>query len=219
MIEEARHPDLTVDWEIPPTTSGWVGRLERFMGPGKTRAETGIEILGGAFGFAALVAVSATDEVVRSWSSLQVALGVVLALDLVGGALTNATNSAKRWYHRPGPGRVRARLAFVAAHVAHLAVVAFVLLPDDATWWWTHVTLLAVAAVLIEVVPVEVKRPTAVAALVCAVALGQAFAPVDGVLALVPVLFHLKLLLGHLVPEAPLVPRPAGVPEGREAKA
>lgn len=218
MIEETMHPDLIVDWTIPPTAPGWGGRLERFMGPGKTRAETRIEILGGAFGLAALVALSATDDVVRSWSSLQLALGVVLALDLVGGALTNATNSAKRWYHRPGPGRVRARLAFLAAHVAHLAVVAFVLLPNNATWWWTHVTLLAVTALLIEVVPVEVKRPAAVAALVCAVALGQAFAPVDGVLALVPVLFYLKLLLGHLVPEAPLVARPAGVPEGGEAK-
>lgn len=199
------HPNLTVDWTIPPTAPGWGGRLERFMGPGKTRAETIVEVAGGTVGFAALAALAVTDDAVRGWSSLQIGLGVILALDLVGGALTNATNAAKRWYHRPGPGRGRARLLFLAAHVIHLAVVAFVLLPNDATWWWTHLALLAASSVLVAWAPVEVKRPTAVAALICAVALGQAIAPVEGVLALIPVLFYLKLLLGHLVPEAPLV--------------
>lgn len=211
------HPKLTVDWTIPPTAPGWSGRLERFMGPGKTRAETVVEVAGGVLGFAALLVLALTDDAVRGWSTLQVVLAVILALDLVGGVLTNATNSAKRWYHRPGTGRVRARLVFVAAHILHLAVVAFVLLPDDATWWWTHLALLAASSVLIEWVPVEVKRPTAVAALVCAVALGQAIAPVEGVLSLVPVLFYLKLLVGHLVPEAPLVERPGAAPSGLEA--
>lgn len=210
------HPDLTIDWTIPPTAPGWGGRIERFMGPGKTRAETIVELLGGALGFAAVVALAANDETVRAWSSLQIGLGVVLALDLIGGVLTNATNSAKRWYHRPGSGRTRARLGFVAAHVLHLAVVAFVLLSSDVAWWWTQVSLLAVSAVLVELVPVEVKRPTAVAALVCAVALGQTLAPLDGVLALFPVLFYLKLLVGHLVPEAPLATRHPSVHAVRE---
>ena len=206
------HPDLTIDWTIPPTAPGWGGLLERFMGPGETRAETVVELIGGAVAFAAVVAVAASDEAVRAWSSLQIGLGVVLALDLIGGVLTNATSSAKRWYHRPGPGRIRARLWFVAVHVVHLAVVAFVLLPGNLLWWWTHVGLLAVSAALIEMVPVEVKRPTAFAALMCAVAAGQAVAPLAGVLALVPVLFHLKLLVGHLLPEAPLSTRLAAVP-------
>lgn len=201
------HPDLAVDWTIPPTAPGWSGRLERFMGPGKTRAESIVETVGGTLGFAALAALAATDESVQRWSSLEIGLAVVLALDLVGGVLTNATNSAKRWYHRPGSGRARARLAFVAAHVVHLAVVAFVLLPDGTAWWWTHLALLVVSSVVIELVPVDVRRPTAVAALVVAVTLGQAIAPVEGVLVVVPALFYLKLLLGHLVPEAPLVAR------------
>ena len=211
------HPNLTIDWTIPPTASGWGGRLERFMGPGKTRAEIIVELVGGVLGLAAIAALAATDEAVRAWSSPQIGLGVVLAIDLVGGALTNATNSAKRWYHRPGPRQVRSRLMFLAAHVVHLAVIAYILLPNDATWWWTHLTLLAVSSLLIEAVPVEVRRPTAVAALVCAVGLGQAVAPVEGVLVLVPVLFYLKLLLGHLVPEAPLVERPCVASTGQEA--
>jgi hypothetical protein len=90
-------PDLSVDWEIPATSSGWPGRLERFMGPGKTRAESTVELLGGAAGVAALLAAAATDEALRSWSSVQLGLAAILALDLVGGVLTNATNSAKRW--------------------------------------------------------------------------------------------------------------------------
>jgi len=212
------HPNFTIDWTIPPTAPGWGGRMERFMGPGKTRAETTVELVGGVLGIAAIVAVAATDEAVRAWSSLQIGLGAVLALDLVGGALTNATNSAKRWYHRPGPKRVRSRLMFLAAHVVHLAVVAFLLLQDGATWWWTHLILLAASSLLIEAMPVEVKRATAVAALVCAVALGQAIAPVDGVMALVPVLLYLKLVLGHLVPEAPLVERPPVASAGQGAR-
>lgn len=199
------HPHLSVDWVIPSTRPGWPGRLERFMGPGKTRAESTVEVLGGLLCVAALIATAATDETVASWSVLQLGLGAVLALDLVGGVLTNATNSAKRWYHRPGSGRARARLLFVATHVVHLAVIAFVLLPDGERWWWTHVGLLAVSTAVIEVVPVEVKRPTAMAALVFAVVVGQAVAPVSGVVGLVPTLFYLKLLVGHMVPEAPLV--------------
>jgi hypothetical protein len=93
----------------------------------------------------------------------------------------------------------------VATHILHLAVVGFVLLPDGARWWWTHLALLAASTALIEAVPVGVKRPTAMAALVFAVAVGQAVAPTTGVLSLVPALFYLKLLVGHLVPEAPLV--------------
>jgi hypothetical protein len=199
------HPELNVDWEIPSTPPGWGGRLERFMGPGKTRAESAVEMLGGTIGFAALAAAAATDDAVKSWSSIELGLAVILALDLVGGVLTNATNSAKRWYHRPGPGRRRARFLFVATHVLHLAVVAFVLLPDGARWWWTHLALLAISTALVELVPVEIKRPTAMAALVFAVAAGQAVAPIAGVLSLVPALFYLKLLVGHMVPEAPLV--------------
>jgi hypothetical protein len=198
------HPDLSTDWAIPATPPGWAGRLERFMGPGKSRAESTVEILGGLLGVGALVAAAATDDAVKSWSAVQLGLAALLALDLVGGVLTNATNSAKRWYHRPGRGRVRARLLFVAAHVMHLAVVAFVLLPDGARWWWTHLALLAISTALIESVPVEVKRPTAMAALVFALAVGQTVAPTEGVLSLVPALFYLKLLVGHLVPEAPL---------------
>jgi hypothetical protein len=203
------HPDLTVDWAIPPTSPGLSGRVERFMGPGKSGSETLVETLGGALCFCCIVALAAADESVRGWSSLQIGLVVVLALDLVGGALTNATNSAKRWYHRPGRGRRRGRLLFLVVHLLHLAVVAFVLLPSDLTWWWTHLSLLAVAAVAVEWVPVEVKRPVAVASLICAVAVGQVIAPLDGVLALFPVLFYVKLVLGHLVPEAPLVARHA----------
>ena len=211
------HNHLTVDWTIPPTAPGWAGQIERFMGPGKTREEIIVEVGGGALAVAAVATLAATDESVREWSSLQVALAVVVGLDLVGGVLTNATNSAKRWYHRPGPGRVRARLGFALAHVAHLAVVAFVLLPGHAAlWWWTHVAFLTGSSLLIELVPVEVKRPTAVTALVCAVALGQAVAPVGGVLTLVPVLLYLKLLVGHLVPEAPLTASQVVAANGQE---
>ena len=35
-----------IDWTIPATPPGWRGSLERFMGPGKARAELRAELAG-----------------------------------------------------------------------------------------------------------------------------------------------------------------------------
>lgn len=202
--------DVDVDWNIPQTPAGRRGTLERFMGPGKTREESLVEMVGGVVAFAAILWLAWGDEQVQAWTALQIVLGIVLALDLVGGVLTNATNSAKRWYHRPGSGRRRARMLFISAHILHLVVVAFVLLPDDTTWFATHLALLAFGTLVIELAALEVKRPLAACAVLVAVVVGQAVAPLEGILVLVPVVFYMKLLMGHLVPEAPLVRRAVG---------
>ncbi|MEV6523724.1 hypothetical protein AB0M43_17375 [Longispora sp. NPDC051575] len=189
--------DLRVDWRVPPDT-GW---LDRFMGPGKSRAESLVEYVGGACCVALLAAYC--WRTADGLSSLQLTVIGVLALDLVGGVLTNATNAAKRWYHRtPSP---RGRLTFVAAHVLHLAAVAFLVLPDGAAWFVVNTLLLLGAAVLIERVAPHLRRPVAMSAYMVAVLVNLLAFPVPAVLAWFAAFFFLKLLVCHLVPEAPLV--------------
>ncbi|MGW6918735.1 hypothetical protein ACWGB8_33685 [Kitasatospora sp. NPDC054939] len=195
--------DLEVDWAIPPSGAGLGGRLERFMGPGKSRAESAAEFAGAAVCVLLLVAGIAASGAYRDWSGWQLVVVAVAGLDLVGGVLTNATNAAKRWYHREAPGVRRARLLFVGAHVVHLAAFGLVVL-DDPVWLLGNGALLAAGAAAVEFAPVELKRVTAMTAYAAAVLVGLFWLEVPTALAWFGPLFFLKLLVCHLVPEAPL---------------
>ncbi|MER6913519.1 hypothetical protein ABT354_17775 [Streptomyces sp. NPDC000594] len=197
----------TVDWEIPPTPDGMAGRLERFMGPGKTRAESAVEMGGGALCAALLLAglwSPAGSGLRESWSTVQLIVVVLAGLDLIGGIITNATNAAKRWYHRPAPGTRRARLLFVGAHLAHLAVLGLVVLDGDLGWVLGNAALLLAGAVAVEYSPVPLARPVAVTVWTAAVLVNLFWLSVPLALLWFAPLFHLKLLVCHLVPEAPL---------------
>ncbi|MCE9670543.1 hypothetical protein LY474_22315 [Myxococcus stipitatus] len=197
--------DLRIDWTIPATPAGWEGGLERFMGPGRSRVELAVELGGGAVTAGLLGLLIWRGPERDAWSWPQTLVVVLIALDLVGGVLTNATNAAKRWYHRdanPWP-----RLGFVASHLLHLTAVGLLLLGQDWTWSLSNAVLLLGSAVLIERIPAEGKRPVAMAAFMVALIVNLALFPLPPSLAWIPPLFYLKLLVGHLVPEAPLYRR------------
>ncbi|MFI8339359.1 hypothetical protein ACIF8W_04680 [Streptomyces sp. NPDC085639] len=196
--------DLDIRWEIPPTSPGPLGRLERFMGPGKSRSESVVEIAG-AGGCAVLLAAGLwSSDAHRAWSGLQWAVVALIGLDLLGGILTNATNSAKRWYHRQAPGTRRARLLFVSAHVLHLAAMGLVVLGGDRGWTLANTALLLTAAAAVEFTPLHLKRPAAMALYSAAVVVNLFWLAVPSALAWFAPLFFLKLLVCHLVPEAPM---------------
>lgn len=199
--------DLRIDWTIPATPSGWEGGLERFMGPGKSRVEFAVELWGGVVtaGLLGLLIWRAPER--EAWSWLQTVVVVLVGFDLVGGVLTNATNAAKRWYHRDASSR--GRLAFVASHLLHLLAVGFLVLGQDWRWSLINAGLLFVGAVLVERIPAEGKRPVAMAAFMVALVVNLSLFPLPPSLAWIPPLFFLKLLVGHLVPEAPLYRRGA----------
>ncbi|MFF2773403.1 hypothetical protein ACFVU3_00705 [Streptomyces sp. NPDC058052] len=201
-------PDRT-----PPAPPGLLGRLERFMGPGKTRAESVVEAAGVGVCAVLLAAGTWSGGTLRGWSGLQLAVTALIALDLLGGVLTNATNAAKRWYHRPRPGARRTRLLFVSAHLLHLAVVAALLLDGDPGWFLGNAALLAAGALLVEFSPAPVRRPVAMGAYTAAVLTGFFWLTVPPGLIWFGPLFFLKLLVCHLVPEAEPAAPPAG---GRE---
>ncbi|MGP3683379.1 hypothetical protein ACTVZO_01490 [Streptomyces sp. IBSNAI002] len=196
--------DLWISWEIPAAQPGLAGRMERFMGPGKSRSESVVETLG-ILGCAVLLAAGLwTSGATRDWSTAQLVVVALIGLDLIGGVPTNATNAAKRWYHRADPGARRARLLFVSAHLIHLAAMGLGVLSGDLMWTLANAVLLLGGAVVVEFVPVHLKRPVAMALLMTAVLVNLFWLPVPAALAWFAPLFFLKLLVSHLVPEAPL---------------
>ncbi|MFJ3631631.1 hypothetical protein [Streptomyces sp. NPDC090112] len=196
--------DLRISWEIPATPPGLAGRLERFMGPGKTRSESAVETVG-LIGCALLLAAGLWESgAAREWTAGQLVVVALAGLDLIGGVLTNATNAAKRWYHRADRGARRARLVFVSAHLLHLAAVGLYVLSGDLAWTASNAVLLLGGAAAVEFAPVHLRRPVSMAVLMAAVLVNLFWLPVPTALAWFAPLFFLKLLVCHLVPEAPL---------------
>jgi hypothetical protein len=123
----------------------------------------------------------------------------VVAFDLVGGAVVNATAAAKRRFHGPGRGRAH-HLGFVAAHVQ-----PFLLALTVPGFGWTAAALgyglaLAGAATVLAAGP-PIRRPLAFAITAVGSVAALVAAPVPAFLAWVTPVLLVKLLLGHLLPE------------------
>ena len=195
---------MNIDWQPPPPRDGFDGALDRFVGPGATRAELVVQfVLGGLVGLLALAAFLATRNGDTPWYAL-VVLGIV-AVDMGGGIATNATGAAKRWYHRAGQGRLQ-HLLFVAAHGAHLAVFAVIFVPDPWSWFGLAYAGLLAGALAVVLSPLYLQRPVALS-LVAVAIVGSGVAPlaVDGLTWFLPLL-ALKLWVAHLLKEAPFRP-------------
>lgn len=196
-------PDLAIAWQLPELRSGWRGSVDRFFGPGQTRAEVLVQLIGVPVLVALVLAHVMSADLHLRWSA--VAVLVIFAIDAVGGVLTNSTGAAKRWYHRAGTRGERLR--FVVLHVVHLALIAGLVLDQHWSWLALNAVLLIGLAVLIEHTPLPVRRPVAMGALLAAALLSSTLAPVPDGLSWIAPLLYLKLLVAHLVPEAPFARR------------
>ncbi|GAA2774442.1 hypothetical protein [Streptomyces showdoensis] len=196
--------DVEIVWDVPDTPPGLAGRLERFMGPGKSRSESAVETAGLIVCGSLLAAGVWTSGIWHGWSTARYAVVALIGLDLIGGVLTNATNAAKRWYHRPAPGARRARLLFVSAHLLHLLAMGLVVLSGDWRWTLANGALLLAGAAVVEFTPLPLKRPVSMAVFTAATLVNLFWLEVPSPLAWFAPLFFLKLLVCHLVPEAPL---------------
>ena len=128
----------------------------------------------------------------------------LLTLDLSGGIITTVTSTAKRWYHRAGQGW-RQHIIFVLPHGLHLALVVW-LFPGFGWWFFLlFYGYLVAATLLILYTPLYVQRPVAFICYAGVVLLNGVFAPTAGLEWVIPFLF-LKLLIGHLLKEAPFRP-------------
>ena len=112
---------MLVDWNCPRPRAGFRGWLDRITGVEATSAELLVQFVPSLI-FAIASAIYAQTLAV-DWTYLQLGLISVLGFDLLGGVLTNATSSAKRWFHRTGQ-TWQHHLVFVSIHVFHIFLVA-----------------------------------------------------------------------------------------------
>ena len=195
---------MQVSWTPPEPRSGLLKQWDTFIGPGATTAELWL-ILMPAFLFAIFVPYTAKMNNL-GWTTTQMIIAALLAGDIIGGVITNATATAKRWYHRPGQG-FKEHLLFTAVHVAQLFFVGWFF--RDGDWSYIFVTYgyLIIAGISILKTPHYLQRPVA-----CLFFMGglfihiYGFPPTAGMAWFLPA-FYLKLLISHLLKEAPFTPK------------
>jgi hypothetical protein len=181
----------------PTPRPGFGGLIDRLAGPGATPAELALQF-GVAFAAAAGAGVwYALTSGGRWW---MIAIAVLLGFDLGGGVVTNATASAKRWFHRDGQGFAQ-HLGFIAVHVLHLAVIAFVVLPASWHYFLAASGMLLGGAVIILLAPSALIRPVALALFAVVLVVHRGVLPIPPGFEWFTPVFFLKLFVSHLVPE------------------
>jgi hypothetical protein len=116
--------------------------------------------------------------------------------------ITNATATAKRWYHRPGQGWYQ-HLGFVAVHAVHIALVTWLFRGSDWLYFCVYYAYLLMASLVITRVQRYLQRPVALLLLVVALLLNiYGLLPTPDLEWFVR-LFFLELLVSHLLKEVP----------------
>ena len=211
-LMDSRRNRIVIDWSFPPPRLGLAGILDKFLGPGTTRAELWLQ---GVVSVAAGVAMLTYADIEGlSWTPLQYVVATFLAFDLAGGIVTNACSSAKRWYHREGRG-FWAHFSFVALHVVYVLLVAWLFRSMDWVFFAVVSSYLLGGSAIVLKVPLYLQRPVAFSFLVGAFLLSlYAFSPTLGLEWFVPLLFF-KLGVSHSVREEPY--RPASETRRKQA--
>ena len=198
---------MNINWNPPNPREGFPGQWDKFVGPGATSAEEWVQLIGGvllAIGSIALFFTQQETDV----SIWQTVLVVILAADISGGIVTNATSAANRWYFRPEQG-FKAHFGFIALHGVHIVLIALLFTANPLAYFLLFYGYLLVAAIIILRTPLYLQRPVAFAFYAGAILLNMlGLAAIQGLAWFIPLLF-LKLLLAHLLKEAPYQPEDA----------
>lgn len=196
---------IRIDWRPPAAPA------DPLFGSGATRTERALALGAGAVG-TAIVIGAALVTVGDRWWVIHYVLVALVALDVLGGVVANALNSAKRDHHGPPAdpsaraGRIaRSPVAFSALHVQ--PIVLAIAVPPHAWWWgllWYVVVLLAVVVVVN--VPQYLARPVSYAVAMLAV-VSLPVVPAPEGLEWLPLALVLKLVMAHAVREEPYRPQ------------
>jgi hypothetical protein len=187
-------------WSPPAPRSGLAGEWDKFVGPGQSPAEFWLSLIPSLM--AGLAAPLYALYARLGWTTIQLVVSGLIAFDLVGGVVVNATTSAKRWYHRPGQGWLE-HLEFVAVHALHIILIAWLFRRGDWLYFGIYYIYLLAASLVITRVRLYLQRPVALLLFTGALVLNFYIAlPAAGLEWFVPVLF-LKLLVSHLLKELP----------------
>lgn len=194
------HPEPTIiNWDYPPPRHA----LDRFVGPGATRAELLLQFVPPVIATIVVIATAIVNA--WGWTLVQYLVVGVLMLDMVGGVITNATSAAKRWYHRAGQG-FRQHLLFVLIHIAQPTLVVVFFDPGNWTFLFGSYGYLLVAALLILFTPCYLQRPLAGLLLIGGFFLSLFVLPVPPYFEWFLPVFYTKLLSSHLLREEPYRP-------------
>jgi len=191
------HP--RINWDYPPPQNA----LDRFVGPGATRAELLLQFVPSALATLGLIATAVIGN--WGWTPVQLIVAGILTLDMVGGVITNATSSGKRWYHRLGQD-FRQHMLFVLIHIAQPTLV--VLFFDPGNWMFVigSYSYLMLASLLILLTPLYLQRPMAGLLLMGGFFLSLYVLPVPEYFEWFLPVFYTKLLSSHLLREEPYRP-------------
>lgn len=218
--DDAVAPARVVDWRRVPPVRGFWGAFDRFFGPGMTAREWIVLLAGILVAYAGMIALWTRHDATAWFPHTALLWALIASADVFGGIMTNATNSAKRWYHPVAASGHRMRLVFISMHIAHLAAIAFLVLPfamqelGFAPWQWfaLNLALLYALAAAVEFTPLDIQRPVAFAAWLAAVFVNLVVVPLPLILSYFVPLFFLKLLICYVPIEAPWRTRPPGKP-------
>ena len=194
---------MRIDWNLPPFREGFLGGFDKFIGPGATKAEKNLQLyiplIAGAF----IATYASLAELGWSWG--QYLAAVLLTIDLLGGVITNATSSAKRFYHRKGEG-FKQHMTFIAIHFVQLTVFSWLFLDWNLTWVAVTGGYMMLACALVLKTELYLQRP--VALILYTLSLILSLYIVESSIGLewfLPV-FYLKLLVSHILREEPYRP-------------
>jgi hypothetical protein len=194
-----------IDWNYPSPRTGFAGFIDRLVGPGATRAELWIQ-----FGFAVLaglfiIVYSVVGDL--GWSVWQTIVAGYLAFDICGGIATNATSSAKRWWHREERRTLRADMRFIIPHIYMPLLIMLAFMPGRWDFVFIVYGYLIVGALIISRTQLYLRRPVSVIMYSIAIFGSMVLfsSSVRGVEWFIPLLF-LKLFVSHLNFEEPYRP-------------
>lgn len=194
---------MQISWDLPALRPGIWGAIDKFIGPGATKAEKNIQLYLPLLFTAGVVAVGLYYKF--DWSLIQYVVIALLAGDLAGGVITNATSAAKRWYFREGEG-FKEHITFVAIHLVQITIFSWAFLDLDPLWIAGVYGLLMTSSVIILKTPLYMQRPVAASLYGAALLLSlYVFDTPEHLEWFLPILFF-KLLISHLLREEPYQP-------------
>jgi len=194
---------VKISWGLPPLRPGILGKIDKFIGPGATTAEKQIQFFPPLALAVGVVAFGLVKQV--EWTIWQYAVVAILAVDMFGGVLTNATSAAKRWYFREGEG-FKQHMTFVALHLAQPAMFSWAFLDFNLLWIAGVYGVLLTGSAIILRSPLYLQRPVAAMIYVLTLFLSlYIFETAPYLEWFLPVLFF-KILISHALREEPYQP-------------
>ncbi|MFO6423910.1 hypothetical protein [Motilimonas sp. KMU-193] len=177
-------------------TPSQLSLFDRLIGPYASPAERWLSF-GSSLAAGVAMAIAAWHWQLN-WSLWQYGLGILLAMDICGGVVSNACVGAKRWFHRRGISKGK-HLVFIALHAIQLALFSWAFLDFNLSWLTTAWLWLMFASTVIINAPYYLQRPLAMALYIASLVLCFYVLAVPAELAWFLPLFYLKLLIAYLL--------------------